>query len=305
MAIPADQLETWAKQGATTTAKATHESVRYALESDASLIKDRIKNKTVEIHLQGSYKNDTNIRGDSDVDILVELNSTFGHSAHELPTTQKQAHDTAYDSATYEWKHFRSDVIASLEKYYTKGMVDSTGSKSLKLLPKPGRLKADIVPVINYRKYHYFYATDSYKAERGIKLYNIKTNQPVINYPHHHYNNGVAKNKDERTSGLYKPVVRILKNARTHLVENGLLADGKAPSYFLQCLIYNTPDECFTQNHEQSVYNVLKYLYTTPVQDFTCQNGLHGLFGNTAEQWNTDDALETIVALVQLWDNWQ
>ena len=88
--IPESQLEIWAKQGATVTAKATHESIRNALESNDSPIKDRIKSGGVEIYLQGSYKNDTNIRGDSDVDLVVELNTTFGHNAHELPPEQRR-----------------------------------------------------------------------------------------------------------------------------------------------------------------------------------------------------------------------
>jgi predicted nucleotidyltransferase len=301
MAIPNSQLEIWAKQGAVTTAKLTHESVRTALEHEKSLI----KGKAIEICLQGSYRNDTNIRGDSDVDILVELTTTFGHSAHELPITQRQAHEIAYDSANYEWKDFRRDVLASLEKYYGKDQVDSTGSKSIKLLPRPGRLKADIVPVIRYRKYKYFNDLSNYSAERGVKLYNVKTNESVVNYPFHHFKNGQSKNASERTEGLFKPIVRIIKNARSYLVQNGSLGSEKAPSYFLQNLIYNVPDEHFTQSYEQSVYNVLKYLYTTPLENFVCQNEMHPLFGDTAEQWNTTDAVDTIVALVGLWDNWQ
>ncbi len=307
MAIPSNQLDIWARQGATTTAKTTHESVRAALEHGSSLIKNRLSDKTVEIHLQGSYKDDTNIYGDSDVDILVELNSTFGHSAHELPDSQKLAHDSAYKSADYDWKDFRRDVIISLEKYYGKSLIDSSGSKSIKLLPKPGRIKADIVPVIRYRKYNYFHNIGNYNAERGVKLYNVTTEESIVNYPHHHFNNGCAKNAKERTNGLFKPVVRIIKNARTHLVNSGIIEEGKAPSYFLQSLIYNVPDENFVLNYETSIFNVLKYLYTTPIDNFVCQNEMHALFptsGVSATQWNKQNAVDAIVALVNLWDNW-
>src|SRR5437870_11381300 len=80
MPIPESQLETWTHQGATTTAKSTHETIRRALAADSSPIKD----KDFEIYLQGSYKNDTNIRGDSDVDVVVQLNSTFDPSLSSL-----------------------------------------------------------------------------------------------------------------------------------------------------------------------------------------------------------------------------
>ena len=72
MGIPESQLETWSHQGAITTANATHESIRNALNSYE--FPDGVD---FEVYLQGSYKNDTNIRGDMDVDLAVQINSTF------------------------------------------------------------------------------------------------------------------------------------------------------------------------------------------------------------------------------------
>ncbi len=81
MGIPESQLETWSHQGAISTAKATHESIRNALVANSSTVKD----KNFEIYLQGSYKNDTNIHGESDVDVVVQLNSTFHYDLSALP----------------------------------------------------------------------------------------------------------------------------------------------------------------------------------------------------------------------------
>ena len=304
MAIPESQLETWSKQGATVTAKATHESIRNALSSEKSPIKDRISNGSVEIYLQGSYKNDTNIRGDSDVDLVVELNTTFGHNAHELPVDQKRLHDLAYDSASYDWNDLRADVITALENYYENRYVDDTGNKSLKLLAAPGRLKADIVPVVRFRKYKHFLGTDNFSSERGIKFYHKATKRAIINFPHHHFNNGKDKNSESRTNGWFKPTVRIFKNARAYLVDNNKLSKDIAPSYFLQSLIYNAPDNLFGSSYNDTVFNVLKYLYENPISNFKCQNGLHPLFGETTEQWNETNAILTIQKLVELWDNW-
>jgi len=73
MAILESQLERWAHQGAVATAKLTADSIRNALKSynywPAGI--------DFEVYLQGSYKNSTNIRGDSDVDVVVQLNSSF------------------------------------------------------------------------------------------------------------------------------------------------------------------------------------------------------------------------------------
>lgn len=305
MSIPLSQLQTWSNQGATVTAKSTHESIRTALNHQDSPIKDRIASGSVKIYLQGSYKNDTNVRADSDVDVVVELTTTFGHNAHELPYDQKAAHDRAYSNAVYDWHDLRKDVVDALVSYYGARSVDSTGNKSIKLLPGSGRLKADIVPVIKYRNYDYFYGTDSHSSEEGVKFYHRTTNRAIVNYPEHHYQNGVAKNSDSRTGGRFKPTVRIFKNMRNHLLDTGVLADGMAPSYFLQSIIYNVPDEHFTGDHSQTVFAVLKHLWHEMSLDgCVCQNHLHSLFGDTEEQWNQQDAANTIKAFVELWDNW-
>jgi tRNA nucleotidyltransferase (CCA-adding enzyme) len=71
MAIPESQLRTWANRGAITTAKTTTDSVKNALNS----YNGWPSGIDFEVYLQGSYKNKTNIRGDSDVDVVAQLNS--------------------------------------------------------------------------------------------------------------------------------------------------------------------------------------------------------------------------------------
>jgi len=302
MAIPLSQLTTWSNQGATVSAKATHESIRNALSCDQSPIKDRVSRGSIKLYLQGSYKNDTNIRADSDVDLVVELTAAFGHNAAELPYDQKQIHDRSYSNATYDWNDLRRDVVTALVNYYGTTNVDASGNKSIKLLPSSGRLKADIVPVVSYRKYDYFYGTDSYNAEEGVKLYHRATNRAIINYPEHHFRNGASKHQN--TQNQFKSVVRIMKNARNYLVDKGLLDKDKAPSYFLQSLIYNVPNSYFSSDLSESVRSALSYVYTNPIDKFICQNGLTPLFDKSEDSWNTSDAVATIVALVDLWDRW-
>ena len=96
MPIPESQLKTWAHQGAVATAKATHESIRNALTASASPIQD----KNFEIYLQGSYKNSTNIRGNSDVDIVVQLTSTFQRDLSALSAPEIALYPASYDNAT-------------------------------------------------------------------------------------------------------------------------------------------------------------------------------------------------------------
>ena len=154
MAISESQLETWSHQGAVTTAAATHESIRSALNSDSSLIRKR----DFEVFLQGSYKNDTNIRGESDVDIVVQLNDTFQRDLSALPPEQESSYKATYRDATYLWPQFRTDVMQTLRSHFGASLV-LEGNKSLKIPRDSGRLPADIVVCLQYREYSRFVST--------------------------------------------------------------------------------------------------------------------------------------------------
>jgi Nucleotidyltransferase domain len=151
MAIPEAQLQTWSNQGAVATAKATHESVRNALSQATAL-----SGRSFHVFLQGSYKNDTNIRGDSDVDIVVRLNSTFHYDLSLLDAAQQARWAEAYPTrATYVWEHFRGDVLAALVAYYGAGSVNP-GRNAVTIAAGGGRLSADVVVATQYYLYTSF-----------------------------------------------------------------------------------------------------------------------------------------------------
>src|SRR6266487_5390310 len=75
MAIPEAQLKTWSNQGAITSAIQAYEAVRRALQAEKSPLTQ--KKIEYEVYLQGSYKNSTNFYGNSDVDVVVQLNSSY------------------------------------------------------------------------------------------------------------------------------------------------------------------------------------------------------------------------------------
>lgn len=157
MAIPEPQLETWAKQGAITTAKATADSIKNALNSYSYWP----RGIEFEVYLQGSYKNDTNIRGDSDVDVVAQLNSTFYSNLSE-----EQKRILGLTPASYDWSDFQSDVLQALKTYYGQGQI-TEGNKSVKIKANNGRLPADVVVCCQYRRYR---AVNSYNyVECGRK----------------------------------------------------------------------------------------------------------------------------------------
>ncbi len=290
MSIPESQLERWSHQGAVTNAKNTHQSIRTALEQYQYSWRDEVN---YEVYLQGSYKNDTNIRGDSDVDVVAQLNSAFHCNLNE-----EQRRLFGFTSASYGWHEFRQDVLRALEAYYGPRKVRQ-GRKSIKV--ETPYLLADVVVCIQYRKYP-AYPSDANDFLEGMTFYVSSESRWVVNYPKLHYQNGVDKNK--RTEGLYKPTVRVFKNARTYLVDRGVILSSLAPSYFLECLLYNVPYKYYIGDYKDIFCSVVDYLRRVDLSNFKCQNEQLPLFGNTPEQWSENQARQFVDAMVNLWKSW-
>lgn len=305
MTIPESQLKTWSNQGATVTAKATHESIRNAINASSSPLKNRgfVEGKDYEIYLQGSYKNTTNIRGDSDVDVVIQCNRTFVGNVSELSFQERQIYNSCSHNATYQWSNFRSDVLEALEFYFGRSNIDQNHNKSLKLKKTSGRIAADIIPCLQYRKYKNYQNAYNNSFVEGIIFYTLKENDTVINYPKLHYKNGTYKNQ-HLTNGYYKPVVRLFKNAKVFLIEEGISEKDLAPSYFLECLLYNVPNKHFTSSFQDTYCNIVNWLKQSDVSSFTCQNKQLLLFGNTPEQWSVFKAYKLINNLIDLWNKW-
>lgn len=284
MAIPKSQLETWSHQGAVTTAKSTADSVKNALSSYSSGWPSGVN---FEVYLQGSYKNDTNIHGDSDVDVVAQLDSTFYSNLLE---NQKRILDLT--PASYGWSDFRADVLKALKNYYGRGQI-SEGNKSIKIKTNNGRLPADVVVCSQYRRYK---TVSSYDYTAGMCFWTQDDNRRVINYPKAHYDNGVSKHQN--SSEWYKPVVRIFKNCR------GSISGDTTPSYFLECMLYNVSNPKFGTSYGDTFCNIVNWLDKNSLGDFVCQNGQLKLFGQTQEQWDTNQARIFIKNLISLWNNW-
>jgi hypothetical protein len=295
MPIPTAQLQTWTHQGAIVTSQATHQSIRSALRAPTSPVRHLVASGDVEIRVQGSYRNDTNIRGDSDVDVVVELRTTF---ASNLAPTDRQY--LGQLPATYFWDDFRRDVATALQNYYGIPAIDLNGNKALKLRAAPGRLAADIIPCITYKVYSNFVL-----VHEGITFWTQRERRQVINFPQFHYQNGIAKHSANQTNGWYKPTVRLFKNARTYLIDRRTLSADVGPSYFLESILYNVPNTYFGSNLENSVPGILNWVWSScaPVA-LVCQNAQTRLFGGSPEQWSLPKAQQLFGALIKLWNEW-
>jgi len=284
MALSNDQLSTWTNAPASTKSQFTHEEVRKALAQSEAL-----RGKDYDVYLQGSYANSTNIRVDSDIDIVVQLNSTFNPDRTRLTPAEASLQLLSYPAATYHFPDFRRDVLAALRTYFGVASV-TEGRKCIKVRGDARRVNADVIPALQHKQYLSFSHAAPNNFVEGVKFWTTD-NREIVNYPKLHLANGENKNHAHRTDQKYKHLVRIMKNIRRRLVDEKGFNPDLARSYFVECAVYNVPDGHFNGDYKTSLEYVLDHILhrCAPAQLLTVSHQ-HVLFGNEPWQWNTAHA---------------
>src|SRR5690348_859690 len=149
MAIPESQLETWSHQGSITQSSETYATVKKALLAEDA----KYAGKDFEVFLQGSYGNDTNIYAESDVDVVIRLDSTYYYDTSLLNPLDQQTFQANFVSASYQYDEYKGHVIEALQKSFGKEDV-VPGTKAIKIKPNNGRRNADVVVAAQFRKYY-------------------------------------------------------------------------------------------------------------------------------------------------------
>lgn len=296
MGIPENQLTTWSHQGSIQQSSSTYSTIRSALESgDAGYA-----GRDFSIFLQGSYGNDTNIHGESDVDVVISLDSMFLHDLSNLNEQQKAAFAATHSDTTYSYGDFKNDVLGALTDAFGDDVDE--GEKAIKIGRNGNRRNADVLVAMQYRRYHSFVTVTDQSYETGICFY-TESGQFVVNYPKQHREN--CTNKHQTTNSWFKPMARILKNLRSRLVDDGLIAAGIAPSYFIEGLLYNVPAENFGGSYSDSFINCINWIIESDRGKFVCANEqFYLLWDGEPSLWNKEDCDEFLSAAVNLWNDW-
>jgi len=299
MAFYENQLITWANQGATTSSAKTYNSIKTCI--DGHNWNSDVK---YSIYLQGSYKNSTNIRGDSDVDVVVEFSSVFYSNSGDLEKEQFIAFDEYYSKGKYSLDSFKTSLIKRLKSYYGEDYI-KVGNKSIKVLANSGRLDCDVVICAEYREYKSFSKNDTTDYAKGIVFWTTHSNKKIINFPNLHYFNGTEKNK--KCYNKYKPTIRVIKNMKSNMIDKRLILSSLAPSYFVECLMYNVANSDYQKSKYSdiilSILNTFHNYSDNDLDDFVCQNYRRYLFGNSEQQWNKDDCKTFIKEIINFWNN--
>ena len=130
----------------------------------------------------------------------------------------------------------------------------------------------------------------------GISIFDHRRNRAIHSFPKQHIENGVEKNK--RTGQMFKPLVRVFKSLRNEMIEDGVLWEGAAPSYFVECLVYNVPDRLFLPDIGKAFYRIAGWLDDNQdtMMKMKCQNGITSMFHGDA-CWKMKDCRDFIEAV--------
>lgn len=297
MGIPESQLKTWSNRPDPARSAATYAAVREVLDKSP-----RLREYGPDVYLQGSYANATNIRSDSDVDVVCQLTESWQPDIARLDPLSQLRYRGAYSSTELTWSRFRSDVLLTLREAF--GSAVSEGSKCLKIAGDARRLPADVLVAQEYRLYTRFnnYVDQAYIE--GVTFWD-RQGRRIVNFPKRHRENGETKHA--ATKDQYKAIVRTVKNARRRAVDDGLISKAVSPSYFVECLLWNVPNDKYDPSLKLAYIDSILWL-GDHVDKFTgmyCQNGVTKLFGRETTQWNVADAERLVLALCKQWVNWK
>jgi hypothetical protein len=295
LAISESQLDTWSKQGAVQSSAATYETVRLALAAPGAPYATR----SYEIFLQGSYGNDTNIYADSDVDCVIATDSVYYHDLEKLSPSDKVAFEAARSPATYDYKDFKRDVIVQLTKRFASDV--TVGNKAIAIAAHGNRRDADVVAAVQFRRYWSYKSVHNQNYTDGICFWTQGGTQ-IVNYPKQHKAN--ATTKHQATNSWFKPCVRILKNMRNAMVDRGYLAAGVAPSYFLEGMLYNVPNDKFGGTWADTISQAINWLLACDQAKLVCANEQYFLCHPTSSvTWRTEQLKAYLDAVVAYWND--
>jgi len=295
MAIPEDQLNTWSHTGAGVGSAATYQTVRNALLNQNA----PYANQAVHVFLQGSYGNGTNVYAESDVDVVIRLDSAFSYNIDALPQVAQQHYQQANPAPVYGIAQFRPHVIQWLQNQFPGDV--TVRNRAIQISARGNRRSADVLISQCHRDVRL--AGFMNQTTEGVRFL-TRDGQCIINYPILHSDNLTVRH--QLTNGWLKPVVRIFKNMRNRMADDGRIERAVAPSYYIEGILYNVPTNLFRQNYATTVLNCLRWVWNAQAATLMCAHEQCPLIGdNSPIAWPGANCRAFILAAATFWDDWR
>ncbi len=247
--------------------------------------------------MQGSYKNDTNIYGDSDVDVVIRLDEIFYSDLHFLSEEEKRRYEAQRTPGSYSLSEFKVAVTGWLTKKYPSDV--QFGNKAVFIRGSGARRDADVLICAKLRRYYSFPQYGEPSFVDGVCFWSGSNR--IENFPELHSLNCTTKNKD--TKQWFKHTARIFKNLRNTMVEKNQITTGLAPSYFIEGMLYNVPGHRFGGSEQLNFEDVLNWLSAAQRGDFVCANEQFKLLGHGNVTWPPENCTAFLNAAKHYWGN--
>lgn len=275
-----NQFREWAKPPGITEEERIKNAERVI--RDALKSYDALENRNISVLTHGSYRNNTNVRVDSDIDIAVVCHDVFFHD-YPKGTTKETFGNIDGD---YSYEVFKNEVEDALVARFGRTAV-KRGNKAFDVHENTYRVEADVAPFFEHRRY----STDG-KYLIGVELRPDDEKPPkIINWPKQHHENGISKNSI--TGKKYKSIVRVLKCLRNEMFDNNFHEANPIPGFLLECLVWNVPNNYFSNTSYISIVkNCLAFLFNNTIKYDTCS------------EWGEVSELKYLFRPTQKW-TWQ
>ncbi len=125
----------------------------------------------------------------------------------------------------------------------------------------------------------------------------------IENFPERHMANCTQKHQD--TDEWFKKVVRVYKNMRNRMIEDGVLAEGIALSYYLEGMLWNVPDDKFGTSFDASFVNTYNWVIQAERDKLVTASGMHWLVRNGQHtSWPVANFDVYLAAAGKFWTEW-
>lgn len=259
-----DTLRRWAKplsDTEQTKCENAERMIRSAIDESTAL-----NARKIEVFIQGSYQNNTNVRTESDVDVCILCSDTLYCDLSQTNGLSKS--DVGIIDATYLYPQYKNEVEQALIAKFGKVSV-SRGNKAIDVHANSYRVDADVVACFEYRLYRPRQPDGTVPCELGTSFPTDDDTQLIYNWPRQNYANGVSKNK--ATGSRFKYMVRAIKRLKIDMEDNGVKEARNVPSFLIESLLWNVPDNRYGHDwYSDDVRTILAYLYDMTSTNSKC-----------------------------------
>lgn len=288
----ADLLSQWIKPSSDDEKTQQDRAVRMVTEAIENC--SSLESAQTLVYAKGSYPNNTNVRRDSDVDIVVECQDCF-HYKYDSNVPTPTSGVTPYVGPWDPDSVFRTAVEDALKDKFGASSIDTSGEIAIAVAAVPGsRPSIDVVPSYQYRL---FSDSTSTTYRQGTSVMPRSGGERIVNWPAQQLKNGQSKNV--ATGQRYKNYVRALKNAENTLATAGTI--DALPSYFMECLVWNVPNDLLQKGDLSDGFRATLTRLHNGLKDdgnygdWTEPNDIKYLF-RSSQKWTRQQAQELVLA---------